>query len=176
MRKIILVYGIIAGVVIICAITAGLVLGEGEGPWGSQWLGYLIMFVALSLIFVGVKQYRDSELGGVISFGKAFQVGLGIAVVAGIAYVLSWETYLAMTDYAFIDDYAAGVIEQARNEGISEDAMQELVAGMENMKETYGKPWFRLPITFLEIFPVGLLISLISAGLLRNPQLMPAKT
>ena len=176
MKKIILVYGTISGVVIICAITAGLVLGGGEGPWGSQWLGYLIMFVALSLIFVGVKQYRDNELGGVINFGKAFQVGLGIAVVAGVAYVVSWEAYLAMTDYAFIDDYTAGVIEARRAEGLSEAAMQELVTEMENMKDMYGKPFIRMPLTFLEIFPVGLLISLISAGLLRNPQLMPAQT
>ena len=176
MKKIILVYGVIAGVVIICAITAGLVISGGEGPWGSQWLGYLIMFVALSLIFVGVKQYRDNELGGVIKFGKAFQVGLGIAVVAGIAYVLSWEAYLAMTDHAFINEYTAGVIEAKRAEGLSDTAMQELITEMENMKEMYGKPWFRLPLTFLEIFPVGLLVSLFSAGLLKNPQVMPAQT
>ena len=175
MRIIVLVYGSIAGVVIIVAITAGLILGEGEGPWASQWLGYLVMFVALSLIFIGVKQYRDTELGGVINFGKALQVGLGIAVVTGFAYVLSWEAFLAVTDYAFIENYTEGVIEAKRAQGLSEAAMQELIREMDEMKAMYDKPWFRLPLTFLEIFPVGLLVALISAGLLRNPQLMPAQ-
>ena len=175
MKKIVLVYGAIAGVVVIIALVAGLTLSEGEGPWSSQWLGYLVMFVALSLIFVGVKRYRDTELGGVIGFGRAFQVGLGIAQVASVAYVLSWEAYLATTDYAFIDDYTVGVIESKRAEGLSEDAMQELITEMENMKAMYGKPWLRLPITFLEIFPVGLLVALVSAGLLKNPQLMPSQ-
>ena len=45
---------------------------------------------------------------------------------------------------------------------------------MERLREQYANPVFRLPITFLEIFPVGLLITLVSAGLLRNSELLPA--
>ena len=175
MKKIILVYGSICGVVVICAITAGLVIGEGEGPWSSQWLGYLIMFVALSAIFFGIKQYRDTELGGVITFGKAFLLGLGISVVAAVAYVVCWEIYLAMTDYAFIDNYIQGIIEAEKEAGASEENLQLLVESMNAMKETYDNPLFRLPITFLEIFPVGLLISLVSAALLRKSDVLPAQ-
>ena len=175
MKKIILVYGSISGVVIICAMIAGIALSEGQGAWSSQWLGYLIMFVALSLIFVGIKQYRDSELGGVITFGKAFVLGLGIAVVAGIAYVIVWEAYLAMTDYAFIDLYTQGIIDAEKQAGISDENLRMLIEKMNEMKETYANPFFRVPITFSEIFPVGLLVSLISAALLRNPGVMPAQ-
>ena len=175
MKTIIFVYGAISGVIIICAITAGLVLGEGQGPWSSQWLGYLIMLVALSLIFVGIKQYRDRELGGVITFGKAFGMGLGIALVAGVAYVISWELYLAMTDYAFIDSYTQGIIDAEKAAGISEEALQKLVAEMDSMKETYNNVLYRLPITFLEIFPVGLLVSVVSAALLKNAGVLPAQ-
>ena len=175
MKKIILVYGSISGVVVLCAITAGLVISEGEGPWSSQWLGYLIMFVALSAIFFGIKQYRDKELGGAITFGKAFLVGLGIAGVAAIAYVVCWELYLAMTNYAFIDDYTQGIIDAEREAGVSGQELQLIVDKMNEMKETYSNPLFRVPITFSEIFPVGLLISLISAALLRKADVLPAQ-
>jgi hypothetical protein len=39
----------------------------------------------------------------------------------------------------------------------------------------YRNPLIRMPMTFLEIFPVGLLISLISAAVLKNPRVLPAK-
>src|SRR3546814_12654255 len=34
---------------------------------------------------------------------------------------------------------------------------------------------FRLPMTFVEIFPVGVLVSLVSAAVLRNPRVLPAR-
>jgi len=106
MKKLILVYGVISGLVIIVINTLSLELGIGQA-----WLGFLVMFIAFSSIFVAVKQYRDETLGGVIRFGTGFLVGLGITLVASLVYVLVWELYLAVTDYAFIDAYIASIIE-----------------------------------------------------------------
>jgi hypothetical protein len=46
---------------------------------------------------------------------------------------------------------------------------------MEAFKLQYANPMIRMPMTFAEIFPVGLLVSLVSAGLLRNPRFLPAR-
>ncbi len=46
---------------------------------------------------------------------------------------------------------------------------------METFKAQYANPLFRLPMTFIEIFPVGVLVSLISAAILRNPRVLPAR-
>ena len=167
-----LVYGLLSGSVIAAVITAALVLGP-EGTH-SLWFGYLVMLVALTFIFVGVKRYRDVERGGVIKFLPAFGMGLAIAVVAGIAYVCVWEAYLASTGYRFMDEYIAAMIRNSQAEGASAAAIAAQVAEMESMRASYANPLFRIPITFLEIFPVGLLIALISAALLRNPKLLPA--
>ena len=77
------------------------------------------MLVALTFIFVGVKRYRDVERGGVIKFGAAFAMGLGIAAAAGVAYVAVWEVYLAMTDYKFMDEYIAGIVRARQAAGVS---------------------------------------------------------
>lgn len=168
MQRIILTYGAIAGFIVIAIAILGLILSGGEEAHAQVWLGYLIMLIALSLIFVGIQRYRDQHLGGVIRFGTATLVGLGIAAVAGVVYVAVWEAYLAMTDYAFMEHYARGVIEAKQAEGVSGDELQAVVDNMESMKRQYANPLFRLPMTFLEIFPVGLLITLISAAVLRN--------
>jgi hypothetical protein len=173
MTRIILTYGLIAGVVILAGILGTILLSGGHG---SLWLGYLIMLVALSSILVGVKQYRDRELGGVIGFGRALLLGLGIAVTASIAYVLVWEVYLAITHYSFIDHYTASILAAKRAAGVTGAEYQKAVAEMDTLRRQYANPLFRLPMTFVEIFPVGLLIALVSAVLVRNPRFLPARS
>jgi hypothetical protein len=171
MLRIILTNGLISGVVVIAGILGTILIGGGHS---SLWLGYLIMLVALSSILVGVKQYRDRDLGGVIGFGKALLMGLGIAVTASVAYVLVWEVYLAVTHYTFIDHYTASILATKRAAGISGAEYRKAVAEMATLRQQYADPLFRLPMTFVEIFPVGVLIALVTAVLVRNPRFLPA--
>lgn len=166
-------YGGIAGAIVISVMIAGFMMSEGAH--GSVWVGYLTMLVALSMIFVAVKRYRDRERGGVIKFWSAFGLGLATAAAAGVIYVAVWEVYLAATDYAFIDSYTESVIEKKKEEGLSDEALEKEAANMKALADNYGNPLFRLPMTFLEIFPVGLIVALISAAILRNPKAFPAK-
>lgn len=163
MQRIVLVYGIIAGLVIIGSAVLSL-----EAGIASTWLGFLIMFIAFSTIFLAVKRYRDDTLGGVIRFGTAFGLGLGITLVASLIYVFVWELYLAYTDYSFMDTYTETVLEDKRAGGASAEELAQLAGEMESMKELYANPLFRLPMTFVEIFPVGLLVSLFAAARLRR--------
>lgn len=171
MTRIIFINGVISGAVIILGILGTMMISGTH----SLWLGYLIMLVALSSILVGVKQYRDRDLGGTIRFGKALLMGLGIATVASIAYVLIWEAYLALTHYTFMDQYIKAMLAPKRAAGVTGTEYQKAVAEMASMRRQYANPLFRMPMTFLEIFPVGLLIALISAALLRNPRFLPAR-
>ena len=177
MQKIILTYGAITGLIIILSMMLGIYAAHAgaDSFFASEALGYTIMIIGFTTIFVATKKYRDEELGGIIKFGSAFKVGLGISLIAGVVYVFVWEINLYLTDYAFIDEYTASIIEQALNSGASATELQETIASMESMKENYANLFFRLPMTFTEIFPVGLLISLISAALFKNPDFMASK-
>lgn len=175
MQRIILVYGLIAGAVVISTIAANIAMSDVPPHEHSMWLGYLVMLVGLSLVFVGIKQHRDRHLGGVIRFGTALLVGLGISVVAGAVYVVGWEAYLALTGDDFMARYAEGMIEAEQARGVSGAELEALREQMDKFAEQYKSPWFRMPLTFLEIFPVGVLVTLVSAALLRNPRVLPAK-
>ena len=175
MKRIILSYGIVSGVIVVITTIIGISLSRGDNSFEfSAWLGYLIMLVSLSLIFIAIKRFRDQEQGGVIAFGKAVQVGLAVAAVASVMYVTIWEIYLFITDYAFIHDYTESVIDAHRSGGASDAEMTELIADMDKMKAQYSNPLFRLPMTFVEIFPVGLLVALISSAVLRKNEVFPA--
>ncbi len=171
MTRIVLTNGLISGFVAIAGIIGTILMSRGE-----VWLGYLIMLVALSSILVGVKQHRDQALGGAIGFRTALLLGVGIAVVAGLTYVAVWEVYLAATGYTFMDKYVAQALEAKRAAGVTGAAYQKVAAELEAMRRQYADPLYRLPMTFIEIFPVGLLIAVVSAALLRNPRFLPARS
>lgn len=176
MTRTILTYGALAGLITITVITIGFQMADGKIAESSQLTGYLTMIIAMSLIFVGVKRYRDKELGGVISFWRAFRLGLGIAAVAAVVYVLGWELYLQITDLNFMTQYTDMMHQKYIADGLSGDALQAKLDQMQAAAELYKNWWFRMPLTFLEIFPVGLIVALISAALLRNPRVFPSRS
>ena len=176
MLRRILAYGSIAGLLVALPISALVVMSEGKPPAYGMVIGYLLMLIALSLVFVAVKRQRDEEGGGVIRFWTAFGLGLGISAVAGIMYVAAWEAVMALTGIDFGTTYANNLIQAERAKGVSGPELARFVEEMESFKLQYANPWFRLPITFSEIFPVGVLVSLVSAALLRNPRFLPGRS
>jgi hypothetical protein len=170
MTRIILIYGLIAGAVVISSMLLSISFSEG-----SLLTGYLIMLAAFSLIFVGIKKYRDSELGGVIRFPAALAVGLGIAMVASVIYVLGWELYMWRTHYAFFDTYTQGIIAAKQAAGASAADLARLSDKLAAQSKQYAQPLYRMMLTLLEILPVGVLVALISAALLRKSSFLPRR-
>lgn len=163
----ILVYGLISGAVIIGINTLSYELGTG-----FAWLGFLVMFIAFSAIFFAMRQYRDDNLGGVIQVRNGFLFGLGITTVASIVYVAVWEVYLHVTDFEFIEVYIATILETQRIQGATDAEIAAALQETEELRRTYSNDLLRVGITFTEIFPVGALVSLISALILKQT---PAK-
>lgn len=175
MFRIMLIYGLIAGLIVIAVVVIGFELSGGDIASNSPLVGYLVMLMAMSLIFVGVKRYRDQTLGGVIKFWPALGLGVGIAIVAGIAYVIGWESYTSIAGFDFQTAFLDYQREIYLAEGLSGDALEAKMAPIVEMLALYENWWFRWPLTFLEPLPVSLLVAVISALLLRNPKVLPAR-
>lgn len=169
-------FGAIAGVIVsVPTLVIWLRLKPGDTLSAGMAVGYLIMLVALTMVFVGVKQYRDRVLGGVIPFAPALGMGLAISGVAGVFYCLAWEFCLAFGSFDFSAWYSNSLIEGARARGATPAEIEKVAADAAAFVAQYANPLFRVPMTFLEIFPVGVLVSLVSAALLRKPDFMPAR-
>jgi amino acid transporter len=169
MRKIVIVCGLIAGSI----VTAMMVMTvaacyKNENFDGSEALGYATMVIAFSMIFVGIKTYRDKHSNGVISFGKAFRIGLYISLIASTLYVVVWlvDYYMFVPD--FMDKYAEHVMREAKADGATQAEMDSQLKQMETYKDLYKNPLMVILMTYAEILPVGLIISLISALILKR--------
>src|SRR3569623_890599 len=171
MTRYALIYGLLSGTVIVLVIIGGMTLG---GFGHSLWFGYLAMVVALTFIFVGVKRYRDVEGGGVVRFWRALGLALGIAGLATIAYVAVWEVYLALTHYAFMDDYIASMIRDAPAHGATGAKLAAIRAEGKILCVFFVFLLLRMGMTAAEIAPVGLIVAIFSAGLLYFPRILPA--
>jgi hypothetical protein len=145
----------------------------GADPLGGMLVGYLTMLVALTAVFLGIKHYRDKVKGGVVKFLPAFGVGLAISAVASVFYVVGWEISMAFSDFDFAQFWANYIIEGARAKGATAAQLAQAEADAQEFLVQYSNPLWRVPMTFIEMFPVGILVSLISAAILRNSRVLP---
>jgi hypothetical protein len=175
MLRIILIYGVIGGLIVAAPMAVSmLTTTEGAIPENAALYGYLSMLLAFTMVFVGIKHYRDTVLGGVIRFLPALGVGLGISAVASLFWVVGWEITLA-TGFDFAGAYSESVVAAAQTRGAPAAELERIRADTAEFLSMYENPLFRLPITFIEMFPIGLLISLISAAPLRNSRFLPPR-
>jgi len=169
MKKIVIVHGLIAGLIVAAMfmITMGLYHKNGNFE-GGMLIGYASMLLAFSLIFVAITRYRDKYNNGAVSFGKAFRIGLYITLIASTIYVITWlvDYYVFIPDFA--DKYAASMIDKMKTSGASAAKIAATTKEMDSFKEMYKNPVLVVLFTYIEILPVGLLLSLIAALILKR--------
>ena len=170
MKKIVLRYGLTSGAVLmlVSAVLVPLCMTGVINFDHNEVLGYTAMVLAFLLVFFGVRSYRDSVGGGAISFGKAFQVGLLISLVTCAMYVIGWEIAYYNFFPNFFEQYTAHVLAKMHAAGASDAAIREKAAALAEMAKYYPNPLYNSAITFLEVFPVGLIVTLVSAAILRR--------
>jgi len=137
----------------------------------SMLIGYASMVLAFSFIFVGIKNYRDKYNNGLITFGKAFKTGLYISLIASTMYVITWlvDYYVFIPD--FMDKYVAHMLKEAKDSGASAAELAKQAKELAYNQQLYKNPIMVVLFTYMEILPVGILVSLIAALILkRKPQ------
>ena len=168
MKKNIIIYGIIAGVVV--SILMLLSVNSAGNTHGNTDLliGYASMLIAFSLVFVGIRNYRNKYNGGVISFGKAFKIGILIVLIASTIYVIAWliDYFYFIPD--FMEKYSAHMIDELRASGASEMEIDKQTKEMANFAVMYKNPFYNAMMTYMEILPVGLVVTLISSLILKR--------
>ena len=169
MKRIVLTFGLILGAILSAKMIIMMVITmNGESFGGNEVIGYATQVIVYTLVFFGIKSYRDKQLNGFISFGKAFKVGFLISLIGATMYVISWMIYYFGFATEFADKYTAQVIAEASKKGAAE--LAATTKEMEKFKELYKQPIFVFFITFLEVLPVGLIITLISSLILKRTQ------
>lgn len=168
MKKTVLTFGLIGGVIIAAMMFATLPFIDKIGFDKGEIVGYTTMILAFLLVFFGVRSYRENVGGGRITFGRAFAVGILITLVVCVCYVVAWEIlyFKFMPDFA--DKYASYAIEKVRASGASQQVIDAKLEQMKSFKAMYDNPFINAAITFVEPFPIGLIVTLISAAFLRK--------
>lgn len=169
MRKTILTYGLIAGAIVSTIMITSIVIYNSNPDFQpSMLVGYASMLVAFTMIFVGVKNYRDQFLGGAISFGKAFKMGLWIALVASTMYVIAWLVYYYCFNPQYIEKSTKMMLNNLAKEGASAAKIAEQKSQMQMWSDLYKNPVYVVLLTYSEILPVGFLVSLFTALILKR--------
>jgi hypothetical protein len=168
MRKIVLTFGLIAGAIMSAMMVLTMPFHDQIGFDKGLVVGYTTMVLGFLMIFVGVKSYRDNMAGGRVTFGKAFQVGILITMVATACYVATWQVVYRKMVPDYDEKYTAYSMEKARQEGASPEELAAKEREMTEFWEKYQNPLVNIAYTSLEPLPVGLVFTLVSAGILSR--------
>ena len=175
MKKTILTFGLISGV-ISSVLMFGTMRFLSDMNHGQKALviGYTTIVLSFLLVFFGIRSYRDNLANGAITFGRAFTIGIGITLISCIFYVVTWEIIYFNFLHGFMDSYFAHQIQKIQSSPGTPEAIQAKVAAIRHSQQLYENPFVNALYTFIEPFPVGLVITLISAAILRKkPQSQP---
>lgn len=169
-KQTLLYFGLLAGLInIIAWFVFDTLFQSDDFDFGlGEILGYAAMLLALSTVFFGVKRHRDITLDGKITFGQAFLNGLIVVLVASSIYVIGWEIYYPNFATDFSADYSAYMIESYKEQGLTELEIKTKTDEMNVWMERYENPLYRIPMTLMEILPLGILICLVSAFILKR--------
>ena len=165
MKKTIWKFGLISGAVISLLMVATIPFEDTDL---GLVVGYTTIVLAFLFIYFGVRSYRDTVGKGSISFGRGFTIGTLIAVISSGCYVATWEVIYYKVSPDFTAKYAAHELNKAKANGASPEALAKREAELKRFAEMYKNPAYNVAMTFIEPFPVGLVIALVSAGVLRR--------
>lgn len=169
MNKTIITYGILSGGIMVISLTSLSYLGiQSNNMTIQEIIGFATMILAMSFVFIGVRAVKRQNPGESFTFWSALKTGLLIALISSVMYVVAWMIISYLFFPEFMEKYAECRIENLKSEGATTEKINDLTKEMNQMKEDYKNPFYRIGITFMEIFPVGLLAALISAAVLRT--------
>lgn len=176
MRRIVLTFGFISGAVLSAMMGITMVAFHDQFAFTDKGLliGYTTMVLAFLLVYFGIRSYRDNVAGGVVNFGEAFQVGLLIMVISSACYVATWEVIYFKFMPDFMDKYSAMELDKAKKAGATEADLAKKTKELADFNQMYKNPLVNIGFTFREPLPVGLVMTLVSAGLLRRKEKLPA--
>ena len=176
MKKIVLTFGLLAGAILSVLMAATMPFVDRIGFDYGMVIGYTTMVLAFLFVFFGIRSYRENVGGGQISFGKAFSVGILIVLIASVMYVITWEIIYFNFIPDFADKYTAHLLEKARASGASPEQLAVEAEKMNSMKWMLNNPLINAAVAFLEPLPVGIILTLVSAGILRKRHKEPQTT
>jgi hypothetical protein len=168
MRKIVLTFGLIAGAIMSVMMLVTIPFQDQIGFDKGAIIGYTTMVLAFLMVFFGVRSYRDNVAGGSVTFGRAFLVGILITLIASICYVVTWQFIYYNMAPDFIDKYSAYAIEQVKASGASEAQIAVQKKELVEFMEMYKNPFVNIAFTFIEPLPVGIVFTLVTAGVLSR--------
>lgn len=177
MRNTVLKFGLLSGVIMVglTFIIGTLLERDVIGMGNAVLVGYAEMLIALSMVFLGVRSYRDGYSGGIITFWKGLQIGLLISAIAALFYFLGSELYSLLNPgflQNFFEKYSEYHLNGMRARGVSEADIATTAEEMKNMWEMLKNPLIRFGVSLIEILPVGIIVSLLSAGLLKKREVL----
>ena len=168
MKRVVLVFGLLSAALSAAMMCATVPFMHKIGYDKGLVVGYTAIVISLLFVYFGIRSYRDNIGAGRISFGRAFSVGILISLISCVGYVAMWELLYFNFLPGFMDNWTTYAMDTLRASGATEASLAAKAAEMAEVKKIMDSPIMGPLMVFIEPFPVGVLVTLISSLVLRK--------
>ena len=162
-------YGLIWGAISIAVGLVGFLLGfdpamPDTGMAAKVIMGLIGLAVPVWAIYAAIKQHRDQELGGYLTFSRGIGVGTFSGLVAGVISAIWIALYVTVINPGFSDSIRDAQMEQFESQGMSEDQIEMAV----NMAGWFTNPGFLAFSQLLGGVITGFILGLIIGAIMKR--------
>jgi Protein of unknown function (DUF4199) len=170
MKKTVFRYGVVSFVAL-CILGFINYLGSIKIPnYNGAIGGYISILLSSIFIYIGIKQFRDKENGGFVSYKQAFLVGILIVIFPALANGIYSVIYAKFIDPGFMDKYYDLAIQDMKVK-LPPDQFQVKLKSLESERTMFKNPYLQFIMMFLTVFLIGVIITAISSlALYKNPK------
>jgi hypothetical protein len=120
MKKTVLTFGLITGGILMPGMYLLMCLARNNTNFDiSKILVYAALILLFIMVFMSIKSYRDNALGGFITFGRAFKVGILFSLVTTLSYIVVWIILYNPIFKDFMEQHSASLMEHLKTSGAS---------------------------------------------------------
>jgi len=168
LKKIVLTFGLISGAIsaALMAVTTSLISRVGYDK--AELIGYTGIVLSALVVFFGIRAWRETVGAGRIGFGRGLAVGLLITTISALCYVAAFQLLYFKLMPGWGDQFVASMIEKEEKAGATPERMGKVREQAAMIKRLLDQPLTNAAVSFIEPFPIGVVVSLVAAGVLRR--------
>ncbi|CAM1362635.1 conserved membrane hypothetical protein [Tenacibaculum sediminilitoris] len=162
-KNIILNYGLYLGIIGVFIHLAFYATGNLiEHGMLSGIIGFIVM---IALIILGIKKFK-ADNGGILTFGQALKVGVGIAVISAVISTI----YTLIFTNVIEPDFQAQMMEIQKQGWIDAGMTDEQIEASETMAEKFNSPLITAPLALVVSAFFGFIISAIGGAIMKKTE------
>ena len=126
----------------------------------EKWASWVSLLFFIPILVIATKSYRDSDLGGVMTYGQSLGFGVLVVLFSSLIYAVYYFVFLSYVDPGMIDKMVIMQEEEMLKQGVPEEQIEQAMGMVKKFMTPLIINIFAIPFSVFFGFIICLLTSI----------------